>query len=311
MTKFPRFRSNIPQSRVRMISVVLLSALLLAPQPGHATSKEIVELQTQVQQLVDMVQRMQSTLDTRLGLIQDRVAQSTDSVNKMSITVTALQQKLNSQGDSAAGKIDSVSGQVQSVNDSLDELKSRIAKLDKQLQDIQSQLQTLQAQPASGVPSSGGTAPSGPGGSASAPLFSAPPVTAPQAPPLQDTYQSALRDYNAAHYDLASGEFGDVVHYYPHEDLAGNAQFYMGEIAYRQQRFKDAIKSYNGVIENFSGSPKAPAAQLRKGLALIQLTQKDAGVHELRSLIQRYPQSPEALQARTKLNAMGVKIVQR
>ena len=75
-----------------------------------------------------------------------------------------------------------------------------------------------------------------------------------------------------------------------------------------QQKYKDAIKAYNGVLENFSGSPKAPAAQLRKGLALLQLKQTDSGVHELRSLIQRYPQTPEALQARSKLNAMGIRI---
>jgi TolA-binding protein len=44
-------------------------------------------------------------------------------------------------------------------------------------------------------------------------------------------------------------------------------------------------------------------------LALIQLNQKDAGAHELRSLIQRYPQTPEAVQARSKLNAMGIRVV--
>jgi tol-pal system protein YbgF len=295
-------------SRNRLLAL-LLAALLLAPLPAHAASKEIIELQTQVQQLLDMVQRLQSTVDTRLGLIQHLVEQSTDNVNKMSSSVSSLQQKLNAQGDASSGKLDAVSGQVQSLNDSLDELKTRIGKLDKQLQDIQSQLQTIQAQPASGAGApQGGPQGSVPPGSASAPLMSAPPISAPQAPPLQDTYQSALRDYNAAHYDLSGSEFGDVVHYYPHDDLAGNAQFYLGEIAYRQQRYKDAVKAYNGVIENFSGNPKAPAAQLRKGLALIQLTQKDAGVHELRSLIQRYPQSPEALQARNKLNAMGVRI---
>ena len=99
-----------------------------------------------------------------------------------------------------------------------------------------------------------------------------------------------------------------VLTYYPNDPLAGNAQFYLGEIAYRQQKYKDAVKAYNAVLENFSGSPKAPAAQLRKGLALLQLNQRDSGVHELRSLIQRYPQTPEALQARSKLNALGVRI---
>ena len=117
-----------------------------------------------------------------------------------------------------------------------------------------------------------------------------------------------MRDYNAAKYEVALGEFQDVIHYYPLDDLAGTAQFYLGEIAYRQQNYADAIKSYNAVLEGFSGSPKAPAAQLRKGLALLQLNKKDAGIHELRLLIQRHPQTPEAAQARTKLNGLGVRI---
>ncbi len=56
------------------------------------------------------------------------------------------------------------------------------------------------------------------------------------------------------------------------------------------------------------GNPLAPAAELRKGQSLIQMGQKDAGVRELRTLIQRYPQTPEAAQGRSALNGMGVRI---
>ena len=295
------------------IPAFVVAAMLLTSLPAHAASKEMVELQTQVQQLLDMVQRLQSTVDSRFGLVQHLVEQSTDSINQMNTTVTAMQQKLNAQSEANNGKLDSVSGQVQSLNDSLDELKSRIAKLDKQMQDMQAAMQTIQAQTA---PGAGGAAqpagqPGAAGGDGTAPAgqpAGQPGTPQAAAPPLQETYQSGLRDFNAARYDVASSEFSDVVHYYPNDDLSGNANFYLGEISYRQQKYKEAVKSYTTVLEDFSGNPKAPAAQLHKGLSLIQLNQKDAGVHELRSLIQRYPQTPEALQARSKLNAMGVRI---
>jgi tol-pal system protein YbgF len=295
-------------SRLRL-SAVLLATFLVASLPAHAASKEIIELQTQVQQLLDQVQRLQSTVDSRFGLVQHLVEQSTDSVNQMSQSINAMQQKLNAQSEAGNGKLDTISGQVQSLNDSLDELKSRIAKLDKEMQDIQAQLQNVQNPPAGGAQNS--NQPFGQPAQGQPDAGTAPAQAGAQAPPLQETYQSGLRDYNAAHYDTASSEFGDVLHYYPHDDLAGNAQFYLGEIAYRQQKFKDAVKAYNAVLENFSGNPKAPAAQLRKGSALLQLGQKDAGVHEYRSLIQRYPQAPEAAQARSKLNALGVHISAR
>jgi tol-pal system protein YbgF len=129
-----------------------------------------------------------------------------------------------------------------------------------------------------------------------------------QAPPLKETFQAGVRDYNAARYGVATGEFQAVLQYYPLDDLAGSAEFYLGEISYHQQDYAAAVKSYNAVLEGFSGSPKAPAAQLRKGFALIELGKKDAGIHELRQLIQRHPQTPEASQARSKLNGMGVRI---
>jgi TolA-binding protein len=293
--------------RHRSIAAVVLTAVLvLSPLRAHAASKEIIALQTQVQQLLDMMQRLQSTLDTRFGVMQHLVEQTADNANQMSQTVNALQQKINQQSEGLSGKIDTASGQVQSLNDSVDELKTRIAKLDKSIQDLQSQLQNIQGAPPSGAqPGTSPASDAGPG-PGSSPGGPAQPVAGNLTPPLKETFQAGLRDYNTAKYSVAAGEFQDVVHYYPMDDLAGSAQFYLGEIAYRQGEFAEAIKSYNAVLEGFSGNAKAPAAQLHKGFALIQQGKKDAGVRELRLLIQRHPQTPEASQARAKLTAMGI-----
>jgi tol-pal system protein YbgF len=299
---------NARTLRNRLLAAALLASVFgFAPSRAHAASKEIIELQTQVQQLLDMVQRLQSTIDSRFGALQGLVQQSVDNSNKVSAAMDALQQKIGAQNEALSGKIDSNSGQVQSVSDSLDELKARIGKLDKSIQDLQSQLQNMQAPPSGQQQQPGGSGmpaqPATPGAGSAAP---GPGANA--APPLQDTYQSAVRDFNSGHSDVATGEFQEVIQYYPQDELAGNAQFYLGEIAYRQQQYSDAVKSYNTVLESFSSSPKAAAAQLHKGYALLQLNKRDAGIHELRSLIQRHPQTPEAQQARSKLNGMGVRI---
>jgi TolA-binding protein len=296
----------------RLAAAAFLAAAL-CPLPAHATSKEIVALQTQVQQLLDMVQRLQSTLDTRLGVVQHLAEQTADDANRMTATVNALQQKINAQNDAGNGKLDTLSGQVQSLNDSVDELKSRIAKLDKTVQDMQAELQSLQSPPPGAAPATANPGSAAPGEAVpGAPQTAVPLPGAPAAnpaPPLQATFQAGLRDYNAARYDVAASEFQDVIHYYPLDELAGTAQFYLGDIAYRKMKFSEAIKDFNAVLEGFPGNPKAPAAQLRKGFALLQMKdKKDAGIHELRLLIQRHPQSPEAAQARTKLNALGVRI---
>ena len=301
----------------RLLAAAILAAVLAsAPMRAHAVAKEIIQLQTQVDQLVDMVQRLQSSLDSRFGVLQNLAQQTADQAKQMNAAVNDLQQKLNAQNEAANGKVDTVSGQVQSLNDSVDELKTRIAKLDKTIQDMQTQLQNVQTPPAQspspngapGVgapPGAGQPTPGTPGGPSGAMAPSAPPMS--QTPPLQETFQSGLRDFNAGRYPLAAGEFQDVLHYYPLDDLAGTSQFYLGEIAYQQKNYDAAVNAYNAVLEGFAGNPKAPAAELHKGLALLETNKRDAGIHELRLLIQRHPRTPEAASARSKLNGMGVR----
>ena len=304
--------NHLRQGLLAIAALVLLFGP--AAEPAHAVSKEMVELQTQVQQLLDAVQRLQSTMDARLGVLEHLAQQTADQSNQVTTAVTALQQKINAQNDAVSGKVDSVSGQVQSLNDSVDELKARIAKLDKSMQDLQTQLQAMQAaqsQQQPGATGPGGTAaPGGTAGPASSPdqgpgLPSG--ASSQQAPPLQETLQAGVRDYTAGRYQVAQGEFQDIVHYYPLDDAAGTAQFYLGEIAYQQKDYPTAINDYNAVLEGFSGNAKASAAQLHKGFALIAMDKREEGIHELRSLIQRHPQTPEARAARSKLTAIGVK----
>ncbi len=281
--------------RQKHVLVLLAAAFLVtAASPAFAVSKEIIQLQTQVQTLSDQVSRLQQSIDERMGVMRNLVEQSADSVNKMSVTVNNLQQKLSSESGENSQKLDQVSSQVQALHDSVDELKSRLAKVGKQLDDMQNNGQNLVAgQPAPGVP---GTTQ---GANAAQPAASA-------APPPDVLYNNALRDYNSGKYDLSSQEFNDYLKYYGNTDLAGNAQFYLADIEYRQGNFDAAVKDYDKVLEQYPSGQKAAAAQLKKGYALLELGQRDAGVRELNSLIQRYPRSIEASQARDRLRRLGV-----
>jgi uncharacterized coiled-coil protein SlyX len=103
----------------------------------------MIQLQTQVQQLSDMLQHLQSSNDERMGVLQHLVEQSADSLNKMTQQMTGLQGQLEQ-----STKNDTLAAQIQGLNDSVDELKTRLGQVNKQLTDIQSQLQNVQAQPA-------------------------------------------------------------------------------------------------------------------------------------------------------------------
>lgn len=299
-------------------------AFFLPASPAHAVSKEIIQLQTQVQALQDILQQMQRSNSEQLGVLQHLVEQSTDNINRINQQVTALGAKVDQESQN-----NQVSGQIQGLNDSVDELKSRLGKIDSSLAAIQSQLQNVQSQPApaGGAPTPDAAAPAPPSGNgvsvplgggtqtAPGPQATANPQGAPpsqpqqaQAPPVDQLYQGAVRDYNSAKYDLATSEFADVVKFYPGSDQAGNASFYLGEISYRQGLYPAAIKSYDAVLEQYPGSPKAPTAQLRKAEAELASSQHDAGVRDLRALVGRYPMTPEGAQGRSLLNGMGIRL---
>ena len=281
------------------IAWLAIAAILFAPgAPAFGVSKEMVQLQTQVQALQDQVARMQQSIDMNMGVMKNLIEQSADSVNKMNVTVTDLQNKMQGMSADNSGKIDQLSGQVQSLHDSVDELKSRMAKISKQLDDMQQGGQNL----AAGQP--GMTA--APGGAPVAPAPEGSAGAAPNAPPADTLYNNALRDYNSGKYDLSSQEFTQYLQYYGNTDLAGNAQYYLADIEYRQGNFQQAVTDYDKVLEQYPGGNKAAAAQLKKGYALLELGQKDAGVRELNSLIARYPRSIEASQARDRLRRLGV-----
>jgi len=318
-------------TRSRLTATLLLATVLVLPR-AHAESKDMIQLQTQVQNLIDAVARLQQSNDERMGVLKDLVQQTADSVNKMAVAVDGMKLQLQNVSDASATKSDQLSGQVQSLNDSLDELKARLARMEKSLSDVQSQQQSTNAlltnlpapgQPIPAAPGPGATTAPQPtpaptrGGKPAKPSPATPapiaqtPADAPSNPPIGDMYKTAYGDYIGGNYPPATSEFNDLIKAYPDDNLSGNAYCYIGEIDVRAQKLTAAVKSYDQVLERYPDNNKIPAAHLHKGFAMIAMKQTDAGVRELRALIQRFPNSPEASQARTKLNQMGVRIVPR
>src|SRR5579859_4149685 len=130
----------------RVFAVFALSTLSMGVAPAWAANKDMVQLQTQVQQLQEQMTAMQRSFDERMGVMKNLVEQDTDAINKVTSALNALQATLQTnlqktQGDSSA-KLDQISGQVQASNDTLDELKVRLAKATKQLEDMQATQQS-------------------------------------------------------------------------------------------------------------------------------------------------------------------------
>ena len=127
-----------------------------------------------------------------------------------------------------------------------------------------------------------------------------------EVPSANVLYSHGLRDVKSSKYELARQEFQDYLKYYGEMALASNARFYFGEIAYSQANYRDAVREYSRLLMDYPKSLRTVAARYKKGLALIELGQQDAGIRELREVIRRYPGTEEERRARAKLQELGI-----
>jgi tol-pal system protein YbgF len=266
------------------LALALSIALTSLATPASAANRDIVQLQTQVDQLQQAMTQMKQSFDERMGVMKNLVEQNVVVANKVSAAIDNLQSSINRQQTDRAAQVDQISGQIQALNDTMDELKVRLAKLTKQLEDMQAAQQSMAAQQAQAQQQAQQLA---------------------AAPPPDVLYNNALRDFNGAKNDLATQEFNDYIKYYPDTDLAGNAYFYLAEMEFKNGDYQKAIANYDLVLQNFPSGTKAASAQLKKGFALLELGNKDEGEQELRHVVQRYPRTSEAMQARDRLRKLG------
>ncbi|HSZ60364.1 MAG TPA: tol-pal system protein YbgF [Terriglobales bacterium] len=268
-------------NRIALV-IALFFAISLAP--AHGANKDMIELQTQVQQLQQQMTAMKQSFDERMGVMKNLLEQNTDAANKVTTAINSLEASMSKGQQDRGAQVDQISGQIQALTDTMDELKVRLTKLSKQLEDLQSGQQSIAAQQAQAQQQQQAIA---------------------QAPAPDVLYNNALRDYNGGNNDLATQEFNDYIKFYPNTDLAGNAYFYLAEIQYKAGDYQKAMANYDLVLQNFPSGNKAAGAQLKKGFALIELGKTDEGTQELKHVIQRYPRTNEATQARERLRKLG------
>jgi tol-pal system protein YbgF len=283
--------------RHSLLTVLALGLTLTCGAPAGAVSREIIQIQQQLDTLQHAVESIEKTVDSQTAVLRTLIEQANDNVNAMKATIAELQRTNSQNLATSNSRFDTVTSQIQALSESLDEAKTRLSKLSDQMAQTQNIIQTLNPpQNAGGSPGGGNPAVASAGG----------PTAAPPPQPDPDTlYKSGLNDYTTGHYDLAIQEFQQYVQAYGDTDLASNAQFYIGDSYYNQKKYDQAVQEYNKCLERYPSGNKLAAAQLKKAYALIALGSKQAGQRELRSLIRRFPHSHEAELARQRLKQLS------
>jgi tol-pal system protein YbgF len=111
----------------------------------------------------------------------------------------------------------------------------------------------------------------------------------------QQQYDGAMDLLSRAQYAEAQGAFRKFVAANPADQLAGPAQFWVGDIAFTQKDYQGSAKAFADVLKRYSKTAKAPEAMLKLGLSLLELSQKKEGCTTLGALKTKYPTAAKPL----------------
>jgi len=291
----------------------LLRALVvaLAPAALFGASKEIIQLQRDMGLLQEDVKALQRTLNENLPLLKNLVEQSLAAASKSGTSVAVLesgiQAKLAEQQKVLVGpvanmssKMDQMATDFQVLRESISDLSERMNKMQTQLVDLHNTVKVLNAPPAP-PPAVG---PGGDPSAAASPALNIPPVGM----SAKGVYETAMKDRSGGNLDLAARGFQEYLRYYGGTELAPNAQFYIGQIYYDQNKFPAALQAFDAVLEKYAENSKTADAMYMKGMALLKSGQRNEAGREFLNVITKYPNAEVAAKARTQRKALGLSV---
>jgi tol-pal system protein YbgF len=116
-------------------------------------------------------------------------------------------------------------------------------------------------------------------------------ATLPPSASPKDEYDMAYGYVLHKDYSLAEQSFRDFLKKYPNEQLVPDANYWLGESLFQQQRYRDAAESFLNVSTKYERTGKAPDALLRLGQSLAAMNQKEAACATLAEVERKFPRA--------------------
>ena len=250
-----------------------------------------------------------NTIDNRLSEMEMRDAQQRQSREQLLSDVESRNQQLRKQSAGLRALLEEMNEEIRILNGRVEELeyalkqegqnaqeleKKREEKLDRlaELTDQHSEQIVRMEQYLNLESSKKPVAMVAPGT----------PVTKPSSE--DEIYRAAKQAFDQGDSEAARKGFEEFISRYPDSQNADNAQFWIGEIYYREKWYEKAILEYQNVIEKYPKGNKVPAALLKQGLAFSNIGDNANAKLILEELVRKYPKSNEAMVASEKLKAL-------
>jgi tol-pal system protein YbgF len=246
-------------------------ALLLVATTGCWASKGDVQLLQQ--DLVVMrteSARSDSVMRAQLQLVTTTLAASADSMKVLSARMARLSGELQSD--------------LYSMGQQLVQIQELTGQSQRRLQEVRASLEQRGTSIAvAGTVDAGGQ------------------------PGPNQLFQLALDQLRRGSTGTARSAFGDLLRKYPEADIAGEAQFYVGESWRMEGNTIAADSAYLIVVAKYPKSPRAPTALYKYAQSLEAAGDLPRARSFLELIVKEYPRSDEAVLARERLRAPAPK----
>jgi tol-pal system protein YbgF len=245
-----------------------------------ATTSDVRVLQTDVQTLRAERARTDSLMQQRLSEVVTALSAVNDSLGSLSGRLTRVQGDLR-------GDLFTLNRQLLQIQELTGQSQRRLQELRASLEARQQELMAQQ------------TAPPPVATDSAAPAPAAPPPPGPH-----QLFQSSLDQLRRGNAATARTGFQELLQQHPTAEVAGEAQFYIGEALIAEGNVAAADSAYVATITKYPESPKAPTAMYKRALLLEQRGSTAAARAALNELIRKFPRSDEAALARDRLRTL-------
>jgi tol-pal system protein YbgF len=256
-----------------------------------------------------------------LRILQEQQQQLSVALSQLAEAVKALSSRMDSKLDETAAasrksfadqdlSIRNMSGDLSAIRERTQETDTRIRSLRDEIDALRTTISNMQVTGQAAPLPGDAVDPAAAAPGAPPPVSAAPPVPAGPGPAIAGQsparmLDSAKSDYFSGAWSLAVSGFEALIRTFPRTESAGEAQFYIGETYYAQNKWREAIDAYGLVLQNYRTSSTVPDTYFKRGRAYAQTGQLDKAREMWEAVIKLFPESDAARLARQDLERIN------
>ena len=260
--------------KTRICLCILIVAFVAIPSAQAGWKEEVVRLQSEIRAIQADASESNEKIKERLEGIYSLLTQLNDEFARSNSTLSRLGSALNNRTEDARGQEMSVLSEIRELSQKIDDLSIGYSVLAQQFNDYRLQ-STMRAGAASSLSA-------------------------------ETMYNQAFRDYTQGDFEMAIEGFSAYVDTYPGGETAARALLYIGE-SYSDpeiNKLREAVEAFTRLVNGYPQSTVIPAAIYKRARIELALQEQDNAIADLRDIIERFPNAPEADRARVEIQLL-------